>query len=77
LPFIKDMERFMLYLSEKNICLSRFSACNSKLSGSSKILLAMGRSRMRSQTSLRISFGRWSKLDDFYRLIRAIKSYTD
>ncbi|MDC7126021.1 MAG: aminotransferase class V-fold PLP-dependent enzyme [Spirochaetales bacterium] len=68
-----NMEKLLFKLNESNICLSRFSACSEKINGQSNILRQMGRSTLTSQSSLRISFGRWSKREDFYKLAKALK----
>ncbi len=73
LPQLKNIKDVVMSLSYEGICVSRFSACNGKLSGTSEILLAMERSRRVASTSLRISIGRFSSRDDFYRLARILK----
>jgi cysteine desulfurase len=73
LPWIKNIEELIFQLSKNNICISRFSACSHRVSGSSTILVAMKRPVDRASTSLRISFGRWSKREDFFYLVNALK----
>lgn len=69
-----EMEKLMFRLNSMNICISRFSACTERLNGSSNILNAMGRSPRRAGSSLRISLGRWSRRDDFFKLAKALKT---
>ena len=68
----EDMERIIFGLNKRSICLSRFSACTERISGPSRTLLAMGRPLHRAERSIRISLGRWSRRDDFFRLSRAL-----
>lgn len=71
LPWIRDIENFLLYLNSQKIYLSRFSACTWDYKQPSAILLVMGRPKSRALTSLRISFGRYSKRADFFALNKA------
>ena len=73
LPWVNDIEKLLFHLNNKRIYLSRFSACSPYIDGRSKILMAMGRPANRAAKSLRISLGKWSKRDDFYRLAEALK----
>jgi cysteine desulfurase len=75
LPRLGDMEDFFLHLGERRICISRFSACSGNLEGDSAVLKAMGVPSARASQSLRISFGRFSKRQDFFALKEAIDSY--
>ncbi len=75
LPELRDWEKFFLHLGERRICLSRFSACTGKVEGESAVLNAMGVPSARSSRSLRVSFGRFSKRQDFFALKEAIDSY--
>ncbi|HBE03347.1 MAG: hypothetical protein A2096_06175 [Spirochaetes bacterium GWF1_41_5] len=75
IPAITDMEDFFLFLAGKNICLSRFSACTSRVSGPSKILTLMGRNRERACSSLRISMGRFTQRSDLFKLLQAVRGY--
>jgi cysteine desulfurase len=68
-----DMEKLILNLNSMNICLSRFSACTERLNGPSNTLSAMGRAPERTGSSIRISLGRWSRRDDFFKLAAALK----
>lgn len=77
LPWVKDMEALLFYLNTNLICISRFSACSTRVTGPSKILSAMGKPVKRRLTSLRIALGRWSKRDDFFRLAAVLKEYRD
>ena len=75
LPWVRDMEGLLFFLTQEHICISRFSACSATVTGQSRILLAMGRSSKRAATSLRIALGRFSKREDLFRLARAIEGY--
>jgi len=74
LPWAKNMESLMHRLNRELICISRFSACTSSVTGPSRILLEMGVPKERDAASLRISLGRWSKRQDFFRLAEALES---
>ncbi len=69
-----DMEELLFMLNRMNICISRFSACSERLSGQSAVLRAMGRPAKRASGSIRISLGRFSRRDDFYKLASALKT---
>jgi len=73
LPWVKNMEKLIFALSDKNICLTRFSACTTELNGPSEILTAMGRDAKRASTSVRISLGKWSKRGDFFILRKVLE----
>ena len=75
LPELGDMEKFFLHLGERRLCLSRFSACTGSVEGESEVLRSMGVPAERSTKSLRLSFGRFSKRQDFFALKEAIDSY--
>jgi len=68
-----DMEQLMKELGNQGFCLSRFSACTGSFKGPSPILRAMGVPAPLAERSLRISLGRHSRRDDFFRLARALK----
>lgn len=74
-PWVKDMEHFLYSCNENNICLSRFSACADRLTGPSKILTKMGRSADRTHTTVRLSFGRWTKRDDLFKFSGFMTKY--
>ena len=74
LPWAKNMENLMHMLNRELICVSRFSACTSSVTGPSRILLEMGVPKERAAASLRISLGRWSTRQDFFRLAEALES---
>jgi cysteine desulfurase len=74
LPWIEDMESLLFNLHESGICISRFSACSDRVTGPSKVLLSMHRPAQRAARSLRIALGRWSKRDDFFRLVKVLKT---
>lgn len=69
------MEELIMAMAEEQICVSRFSACNGKIKIPSRILTEMGFSYERAMTSLRISCGRFSNRDDFFRLARFLKNW--
>jgi len=73
LSWVDEIEKLLYTLNLNSICLSRFSACTGRVDGPSRVLLAMGRSRKQASTSLRISLGRWSKRDDFFRLTKVLQ----
>jgi cysteine desulfurase len=68
-----SMQELIFSLNSLNICLSRFSACSEKIDGKSAILDAMGIPTSRAEHSIRISCGRWSRRDDFFKLAAALK----
>ena len=68
LPWVNDMSRFFIELGRNLLCTSRFSACTESVEGPSRVLKAMGVSDDRASRSIRLSFGRFSKRDDFFRL---------
>lgn len=72
---LHDWENFFLHLGKRRICVSRFSACTGKVEGESAVLKAMGVPSGRASHSLRVSFGRFSKRQDFFALKEAIDSY--
>lgn len=72
-PWISDMEEFMTSLARRGICASRFSACSDRVDGASAALRAMGRSEVRSRTSLRIGLGRFSAREDLAALAGALE----
>ena len=71
----KSMEALFYHLNLAGICLSRFSACNGSIDGASPVLKAMGYPRHLSETSLRISLGRESKREHFFRLRKALETF--
>ncbi|MDC7227826.1 MAG: aminotransferase class V-fold PLP-dependent enzyme [Spirochaetales bacterium] len=73
LDYAGSMEKLIFELNSRKICISRFSACSEKLDGPSPVLKAMGRPPGYSGKSIRISAGRWSRRDDFYKLAAALK----
>jgi len=75
LPGVKDMEELFYHLNREGICLSRFSACMGSVNGSSRILDAMGISPVQSESSLRISLGRESRREHFFRLKQALEEF--
>lgn len=71
----ENMEDLFYHLNREGIFLSRFSACTGSVIGNSRILDQMGFSNELSSSSLRISLGRKSKRDDFFRLKKALNSF--
>jgi cysteine desulfurase len=71
----KNMEDLFYHLNREGIFLSRFSACTGSVIGNSHILDQMGFSNELSSSSLRISLGRKSKRDDFFRLRKALNAF--
>lgn len=72
-PWVENMETFLHSLNKRQIFLSRFSACTDGVVGESRILKAMGVPLKRAEHSIRISFGRWNRRDDFFQLAKALK----
>lgn len=70
-----NTEEFLLKLNEDDIEIGRLSACSGDITAESYVLKAMGRSSNRCKTSLRVSFGKYSKRDDFFRLRSSICDY--
>lgn len=70
-----DMEELFAFFLKEKICLSRFSACTGKIEGPSQILEAMGVSGSRSSQSLRITMGRQSRRNDFFRFTAILKKF--
>lgn len=71
----KTMEDLFYHLNKEGIFLSRFSACTGSVIGNSRILDQMGFNHALSSNSLRISLGRKSKRDDFFRLKKALTAF--
>ena len=69
-----DIEKLIFGLNQKNICISRFSACTENIDGNSKILTAMGVPAKRAAASIRISTGRFSCRDDYFKLAKALRA---
>jgi cysteine desulfurase len=72
LPNIENIEDLLIFLSGRDVYVSRFSACSGDLSRPSAVLTAMGRPRERTQKSLRISLGENSQRSDFFVLRKAL-----
>jgi len=75
LPPNKSIENLLLFLNKNGIQLSRFSACTDDINGESYVLKNMGRDINRCKSSLRLSFGKYSKRDDFFRVTSSINKY--
>ncbi len=71
----RTMEDLFIHLNRDGIFLSRFSACSGTVNGASRILEHMGFPGDLCTTSLRISLGKKSRRDDFFRLKRSIESF--
>lgn len=71
----KTMEDLFYHLNREGIFLSRFSACTGSVNGNSRILEQMGFNSELTSSSLRISLGRKSKRDDFFRLKKALTTF--
>ncbi len=69
------MEELFYNLNRDGIFLSRFSACSGTVNGSSSILDAMGYPEEYTSSSLRISLGRKSRRDDFFRLRKSLDRF--
>jgi len=69
-----DGETLLIQLDRKGIAASRGSACSSGAMEPSKILLAMGYSRKRAQSSLRFSLSKWTTREEIERAVEAILS---
>lgn len=75
LPKINNLEDLLLHLNNHKIYLSRFSACTGDINIPSKILQNFSKDLEISKTSIRISFGKNSKRNDFYNLVNSINEY--
>lgn len=70
-----DIEELLFYLNSQNIQIGRVSACTGDINAPSYVLVEMGRPKGRASRSLRVSFGKGSKRDDFYKLVTSINSF--
>lgn len=75
IPIINNIEDLLMHLNRNGIHIGRLSACSGNIQAESHVLKAMGREKSRSTKSLRISFGKDSKRDDFYRLTSEIRTF--
>ena len=75
LPSIDNIEKLIIFLTQKNISISRFSACSKTINIPSLILTKMGIDKERAMKSLRISLGKFSTRDDLFKLLHAINDY--
>lgn len=69
-----DAEALMAALDQKEICVSSGSACMSGAGSPSHVIKAMGFSDEHARSSLRFSFGRFTKVDEVDVLISELKS---
>jgi len=63
-----------LLLNLKNICVSNGSACSSLTMKPSHVLLAMGLDRVRANSSIRFSLGRFNKEEEIDRTLVEVKT---
>ncbi len=71
----KTMEDLFYHLNLKGLILSRFSACSGSVNGPSPILEAMGFPPELCESSLRISLGRDSTREHFFRLRKSLDEF--
>ena len=69
-----DGEGLLNMLDMHDICISIGSACNSKSQDRSHVLLAMGLSEERIDSSVRISIGRYNSVEDIRMLVKWISN---
>lgn len=74
-PEAENIAELIDFLVKDNICVSRFSACSRKINGKSEILEAMGRGSEISGSSLRVSFGRQTNREDFFKFVNTLKLF--
>lgn len=74
-PSIDKIEDLLIHLNRNGIQVGRLSACSGDINMESTVLTSMGRNSKRSSTSIRISFGKDSKRDDFFKLTASIRSF--
>lgn len=72
---IENIEEVLLFLNREGIQTGRLSACSGDINSESNVLKMMGRDKIKSKSSLRLSFGKDSKRDDFFRVSSSIKKY--
>lgn len=68
-----DNERIVMELDERGIQVATGSACSASSAEPSHVLRAIGLSEAASRSSIRITFGRYSKKSDCERLVEALK----
>lgn len=68
-----DNERLMMMLDEKNFQVATGSACQAASSEPSHVLRAMNIDNETARSSIRLSFGRETSVDDINNLIESIK----
>lgn len=69
-----DAEALLAALDQKEICISSGSACMSGAGSPSHVIKAMGFSDEHARSSLRFSFGRFTKLDEVDMLVDELKA---
>lgn len=72
---IDNIEEVLLFLNRDGIQTGRLSACSGDINSESNVLKSMGRDNITSKHSLRLSFGKDSKRDDFFRVTSSLKKY--
>ena len=65
-------EAMMHLLDLKGICVSTSSACTSSKDEPSHVLLALGLSKQQAKSSIRISYGRYNRVEDAKEIVLAI-----
>lgn len=75
LSSIEKIEDLLLFLNREGIHTGRLSACSGDINSPSTVLKMMGRDETTSKSSIRLSFGKDSKRDDFFRVSSSIRKY--
>lgn len=70
-----NIEDLLMYLNQNNIQTGRISACSGDINEPSYVLQEMGKTELRASHSIRVSFGKGSKRDDFYKLVSSINNF--
>jgi len=72
-----ENEALLVLLDQRGLCASSGSACMSGAGDPSHVLSAMGLSGPLAKSSLRFSFGRWTRGEDIETLVAALEECTD
>lgn len=67
-----DGEELLISLDMQGICVSTGAACSAGATGASHVMMSLGLSTEEARSSLRISFGRFSKESDVRALVEAL-----